>query len=99
MEMITLPKPLIFAWDKGNNEKNWKKHKVNNSEAEEVFFDAKKRAYKDIRHSIKEERYLMLGKTKKGRALFIVFTVRGRTIRIISARDVNKKEHIAFKIE
>ncbi len=46
----------------------------------------------DKRHSEEENRYYALGKTDMGRLLFIVFTIRGKNIRIISARDMNKRE-------
>lgn len=84
-------KPVEFEWDKGNIGKN-KKHKVVDLEAEEVFFDEKKKSYKDIIHSGTEERYILLGKTKKKRLLYLVFTVRKGRVRIISVRDVNIKE-------
>lgn len=80
-----------FQWDKGNIGKN-KKHRVEDSEAEETFWDGQKIILKDLLHSQKEKRYIILGKTKDKRLLYIAFTVRGRKIRIISARDVNKKE-------
>ena len=81
-----------FEWDKGNIEKN-KKHNVEDREAEETFFDENKVKFSDIIHSTgQEERLRIIGKTKKGRLLFIVFTKRENKIRIISARDVNRKE-------
>ncbi len=81
-----------FQWDKGNKNKNWLKHKVSNQESEEAFFDKKVKILKDILHSNKEKRFILLGKTKKERLLFIVFTIRDKKIRVISSRDANKKE-------
>lgn len=81
-----------FDWDKGNKDKNWEKHLVKNEESEEAFFDEKKKILKDALHSGKEKRYILLGKTKNGKILFIVFTIRNGKIRIISARNLNKKE-------
>ena len=89
---MVLPAPLTFEWDKGNSDKNWLKHGVRNSDAEEVFFDKQKRIAKDIFHSGKEKRFILLGKTKKETVLSIVFTIRRNKIRIISARTTNKKE-------
>ncbi|MDO8576807.1 MAG: BrnT family toxin [Candidatus Daviesbacteria bacterium] len=80
-----------FEWDKGNIGKNLK-HNVEDNEAEEVFLDKRRFVFKDHLHSGNEERFRILGKTKKGRLLFIVFTKRDRKVRLISARDVNKKE-------
>src|SRR3990172_9418844 len=90
--MKIFKKPLEFQWDKGKIGKNLNKHKVEDKEAEETFFDKNHKTFKDNLHSKGEERYRIVGKTKKSRLLFIVFTVRNIKIRIISARDINKKE-------
>lgn len=82
---------LEFQWDKGNIDKS-KKHNVEDREAEEVFLDEHRFIFKDVVHSEKEERFRILGKTKEERLLFVVFTRRGKKIRVISARDINKKE-------
>ena len=44
------------------------------------------------RHSISEKRWAAFGKTDANRFLIVVFTKRGDLIRVISARDMNKKE-------
>lgn len=90
--MKTLPMPIEFLWDKGNAGKNTEKHHVRNQETEEAFFDTYNKIFKDTLHSGQEERFRIIGKTKHKRLLFIVFTIRARKIRIISARDINKKE-------
>lgn len=82
---------LEFQWDEGNIGKN-KKHKVEDKEAEEVFLDENKKTFKDKLHSGGEERFRVVGKTKKGRSLFVAFTIRKGKIRIISVRNINKKE-------
>lgn len=83
---------LDFEWDKGNTDKNQTEHGVSNKETEESFFDKKKQTFPDVLHSGKEERMRIIGKTEQGRLLFVVYTMRGKSIRIISARNVNKKE-------
>jgi len=90
--MIKVNEPVEFIWDKGNIDKNWKKHQISNRECEEVFFDKKKKVYKDKLHSNGEERFILIGKTKGKRLLYAVFTARRKKIRIISARNINKKE-------
>ncbi len=91
--MIRLPDPLTFEWDEGNRDKNWLIHRVSNAEAEELFFDPHKRLARDVLHSTAgEARYIILGQTLAGRLLFVVFTIRESRVRVISARDVNKKE-------
>lgn len=66
---------------------------MTNHECEEAFFEANKKIYKDIFHSSDENRYILLGCTFEKRVLFIVFTIRNKKIRVISARDLNKKEN------
>lgn len=90
--MLKLDKPLSFDWDKGNLLKNLVKRSVSNKECEEAFGDTSKKILEDIKHSAKESRFLLLGKTKNNRLLYIVFTLRGKKIRVVSARDLNKKE-------
>jgi hypothetical protein len=94
---MKLLEPIEFQWDKGNINKNWQKHKVKNEECEEIFFDENKKVFKDIIHSGKEKRYRIIGKTKKQRLLFIVFTMRNKKLRIISARNLNKKEEYLYE--
>lgn len=90
--MIRVKEPTEFVWDKGNKDKNWVEHKVTNEECEETFLDEKKKIFKDKLHSGREERFRIVSKTRKRRLLFVVFTIRKGKIRIISARDINKKE-------
>lgn len=81
-----------FEWDKGNFEKNIIHHSVTAMESEEVFFNHPLIIEMDEKHSLNEERYYCLGHTDSGRLLFIAFAVRGRSIRVISARDMTRKE-------
>jgi len=90
---MVLEKNIIaFEWDEGNTTKNWVKHQVSNGEAEEVFYDKNKMTTDDFLHSQLEKRFVLLGKTKTGRLLKLIYTVRQNKIRIISARDANRKE-------
>jgi uncharacterized protein len=90
--MIAFKKLLEFEWDRGNQEKNWFKHEVDINEAEEAFFDTNKQEYPDPTHSGAEIRKIVVGKTNAGRMLFVVYTMRKNKIRIVSARDLNKKK-------
>ena len=81
-----------FDWDDGNLEKNWERHRVPFWEAEEAFFNAPLVVSPDRKHSIAEPRYLALGQADSGRRLFVNFTVRESLVRIISARDMTRKE-------
>jgi len=95
--MKILPEPLEFEWDKGNQDKNFRKHKVTNKESEEAFENAEKFLHKDEKHSTLEQRYMLWGATKNGRQLSIIFTLRDSFVRVISARDMNKKERRAYE--
>lgn len=91
--MKVLSKPVSFDWNKGNINKNLKKHGVADQEAEEVFSNRPLLVSLDRKHSTKKEtRYHALGKTNKDKLLFLSFTVRDDKVRIISARPMNKKE-------
>lgn len=90
--MIELRTPIHFEWDEGNQDKNWHKHRVTQEEAEQVFFDTHKQDYPDPAHSKKELRKILVGRTLKDRMLLLVYTIRGDAIRIISARDLNKRK-------
>lgn len=81
-----------FDWDEGNVQKNWEKHHVTPLECEQVFFTRPFVVIEDGLHSEDEARYYVLGRTDAGRLLFVVFTIRNGRIRVISARDMNKKE-------
>ncbi|MBU1342852.1 MAG: BrnT family toxin [Proteobacteria bacterium] len=86
-----------FEWDKGNIDKNWMKHKVTPSECEQIFFNHPLLVQDDTLHSNIEKRYYALGKTDIKRLLFVVFTLRNKLIRVISARDMSRKERKAYK--
>lgn len=93
MATIRIPQPIAFEWDEGNEEKNWLKHGVRTTEAEECFFDKQKRLAHDRLHTTEfEARSILLGRTRRSRLLTIVFTLRGDRVRVISARDCTPKE-------
>jgi uncharacterized DUF497 family protein len=83
---------IKFDWDKGNRTKSRKKHNVAPEETEEAFSDKNAIVDDDKLHSDEEPRFILIGKTKKGRLLYIAFTVRGKLIRPISSRPTDKKE-------
>ncbi len=85
-----------FDWDDANRNKSWHRHKVAWWECEEVFFHQPLYVYPDERHSLTEEGFYALGRTNSSRLLFIVFTRRKAKIRIISARDMHKKERKVY---
>jgi len=97
MEEISLNDCIGFDWDDGNLNKNWIKHDVSSSECEEVFFNEPLLLYQDNKHSGIENRLFVLGQTDDNRKLFIAFTIMNHLIRIISARDMSKKERNIYE--
>lgn len=86
-----------FEWDDGNRTKNWERHQVTIKECEQIFFNTPLLLQEDIKHSQKEPRYYVLGKTNDGRALFAAFTMREQKIRVISARPMSQKERQIYE--
>lgn len=86
-----------FQWDEGNLDKSSRTHGVEFWESEEIFFNQPFVVLVDARHSKVEERYFCLGKTDLGRKLMVVFTLRGPEIRVISARDMSRRERTVFE--
>jgi uncharacterized protein len=88
-----------FHWDYGNRSK-CQKHGVSIDEIEELF---QQEVYvePDPRHSKDEERFKAIARSAKGRAVFVVFTMReregSRLIRPISARPMHRKEIRAYE--
>ncbi len=86
-----------FDWDEANVAKNWERHRVTPEEAEDVFFHDPFVLRSDPVHSKRERRYLALGKTAQNRRLFVAFTIRGTMIRIISVRDMSRRENEEYQ--
>jgi uncharacterized protein len=86
-----------FEWDEGNAEKNWVRHRVTQTECEEVFFNRPLVVSEDEVHSVDERRFFALGQTEAGRLLFVAYTIRNERVRVISARDMIRSERRAYE--
>ena len=97
--MINWAQVTGFDWDQGNSRKNAEKHSVNQSEAEEIFFNEPLLVLEDSKHSQAEARFHALGETDDERLLHITFTLRqnGTLIRVISARNMHRKERAGYE--
>ena len=97
--MIDLGEISGFEWDSGNSRKSADKHDISQAEAEQLFFNAPLLLLPDRKHSQKEARYHALGQTDSSRALHVTFTLRGggTLIRVISARDMHRKERAVYE--
>jgi len=78
---------LNFEWDQGNVDKNIIKHDLYPVEIEEAFFNKPNKTLKG-----RDDRYYLFGRTNTGRYIFIVFIIKAKIIRVISARDMTKEE-------
>lgn len=96
--MIDLSLIAGFERDSGNARKN-EKHGVTAAEAEQVFFNQPLLLLEDAKHSQDELRFHALGHTLERRPLHITFTLRGAgtLIRVISARDMHRKERAIYE--
>jgi uncharacterized DUF497 family protein len=94
--MEILNSPIEFEWDKHNIE-HVRIHKVEPGECEQIFFNIPLTIEIDVLHSRDEKRYFAIGKTNMNRVLTVIFTVRKAKMRVITARDANKKERMRYE--
>ena len=83
---------MEFAWDPRKAAANLTKHRVSFQEAATVFGDPLGRIVQDPRHSVDEERFVLLGMSEKRRILAVMYVDRHGRIRIISARVATRRE-------
>ncbi len=85
---------LRFEWDKNKNATNIKKHGIAFEEAQTVFFDDDALLIEDPEHSREEERFIILGMSRRANLLVVCHCLRESetVIRIISARKATKTE-------
>jgi hypothetical protein len=88
---------IKFEWDSKKAESNIKKHGVPFEEATTVFADTLSATIPDPLHSFEEDRYIIVGRSFKGRTLIVVHADRGDTIRLISARLATKNERRKYE--
>lgn len=85
---------IKFEWDNNKNEINKKKHKISFEEARTVFYDPEALVINDPEHSDQEDRFIILGLSKKTNLLVVCHCYResDSIIRIISARKATATE-------
>ena len=79
-----------FQWDEANASKSWTRHRVTQTEAEQVFLN-RPVVVMNARPSL-EARWFAFGRTDANRLLTVVFTIRGPLLRVISARPMSRPE-------
>jgi uncharacterized protein len=88
---------MNFEWDENKAARNLSKHGVSFEEAKTVFDDPLYVDFYDPDHSDEEDRYIIVGESRRSRLLIVSYTERGKTIRLISAREVTRKEREVYE--
>ncbi len=84
---------MTFEWDEAKERYNIWKHGIRFITATSVFSDPFRLEIYDEMHSDDEVRYITIGEIKSEcMILFVVYTERAESIRIISARRASSKE-------
>ena len=90
---------IIFEWDENKFTANERKHKISFKEAESVFYDENAKYKDDPDHSDNEERFIILGFSKKANLLVVCYCYRASDtiIRIFSARKATPAERKQYQ--
>lgn len=83
---------MEFEWDPIKAARNLQKHDVAFNEAASVFGDPLSITVPDPDHSLDEDRYIIVGTSHLGRLLMVAHSERGKSIRLISARELTSQE-------
>ena len=88
---------MNFEWDEEKAISNLSKHDVSFDEATTVFGDPLALTFSDPTHSDEEDRFLTFGRASNGRHLVVSHTDRDDKIRLISAREMTRKERSDYE--
>jgi len=86
-----------FSWDPRKAAANLRKHGVGFPGALTAFADPLSITVPDPTHSRREERFLLLGVTSRGRLLVVAHTELPDQIRIINARPATRAERETYE--
>jgi uncharacterized DUF497 family protein len=81
-----------FEWDPVKAAANFAKHGVSFEEACTAFQDPLARIHADPDHSALEPREILIGHSAQGRLVLVAFTDRRSRLRLVSAREVTRRE-------
>jgi uncharacterized protein len=88
---------MLFNWNPSKAKSNFKKHGVTFEDAATVFESELSDTFDDPDHSIEEQRFIIIGYSKRGKLLFVSHTDDGDTTRIISARELTPNERKQYE--
>lgn len=86
-----------FSWDPKKAAANLRKHGVSFDEALTAFADPLSITVPDPEHSAREERFLLVGLSKRGRLLVVAHAELNTQIRIINARPATRAERETYE--
>jgi uncharacterized DUF497 family protein len=89
--------PVTFGWDPVKARLNLQKHGVSFDEAVSAFRDTLSITVSDPDHSYDEERFVLLGLSQQNRLLVVIHTEVGGRIRLISAREADRRERRQYE--
>ena len=87
---------MDFEWDRAKSDATFDLRGFDFAYSARVFVDEFRLEHEDLRRDYGERRYQTIGEIE-GRTYFVVYTVRGRQLRIISARRAHKHEDRAYR--
>ena len=88
---------MEFEWDEDKAAANLSKHGVSFDKAKTVFHDPLYVDFFDPDHSHAEERYIIMGQSRRRRLLIVSYMEREDLIRLISAREATRGERGAYE--
>ncbi|MDP3516076.1 MAG: BrnT family toxin [Pseudohongiella sp.] len=86
----------LFEWDIAKSKRCLEERGFDFMYAAQVFFDPFRCVSPDLRFEYGEERYITVGRIQK-HVFLVVYTHRGRVIRIISARRASQRECVVYE--
>ena len=89
--------PLRFAWDARKAAANLRKHGVSFGEAATAFGDPLSITIADPDHSVAEQRFILIGRSRNDHLVVVAHMERGDTIRLISARPASRRERDRYE--
>ncbi len=88
---------MLLKWDETKAVRNLAKHGVSFEEASSIFGDPLSETSDDPGHSAEDQRFVIIGMSENGRMLMVAHTDDGEIIRIISARELTRREREAYE--
>lgn len=88
---------LTFEYHHPKAASNLLKHKISFEEAISIFYDPLASTVPDDQHSYNEQRWVRLGTSSRSRLLFVVYTERNSSVRLVSARVANATERRQYE--